>query len=846
MEEENPYFSVSTEALLPTPASCRSSRTPSPSGIHMAPSRPALRRDNITRNGRPEGKELRWTNPVGDASENPQDILPDSAEDGRPRAPQIPPAVHLSFDTPTYNGESADDHNVQRKFERRLTGFPSDVDEEPLRQTSSEQRKSRELHFAYERAQKLASRLRMPSFARKARPMKSKDDGGGSGDAFIPVDLNEKDDSLNEPTHPMNSSPSSITEAHNIVRRLSRHRLDPLTHNRPIDLPSGQVTPYGERDPNNYVEPRSHYRGSILFNLLKLYHNGEQEGREESQQLSSSSLPLHHSPQQSISIPSTPRTKSKWYDKSKNLSSSSLSTLLPDAQSRRSSVDHGLKHSRSSSMLASAAKKLLPRPRLEDEIRISVHIAETISRQRYLMKLCQALMKYGAPTHRLEEYMCMTARVLEIDAQFLYVPGCMFFSFGDSATHTTELKLLKYPPGLDLGRLADVHEIYKEVVHDVIGVEEAIQTLDEINRRKDKYNKWWLIFFYGCASACVGPFAFEAGALDMPIAFLLGCILGALKYLVVPRSPLYSNVFELTAAMVTSFLARAFGSIRADSGESRRLFCFPALAQSSIALILPGYMVLCSSLELQSRNMLAGSVRLVYSIIYSLVLGFGMMLGTSFYGSMDPYATSAYACRGAARFGNINEYARKFPSVILFTLCLVMINQAKWKQAPVMIIISFAGYVVNFFSVKRFANNTQIASVLGAFVIGVMGNLYSRLRHGLAAAAILPAIFVQVPSGLAASGSLLSSLAFANEINRNKTATHNADKNSLDPILPVNLTETSKGLPQLLGANKMYGNVVFDLAYGMVQVSIAITVGLFLAALVVYPLGKRRSGLFSF
>ncbi|KMU82139.1 hypothetical protein CISG_09575 [Coccidioides immitis RMSCC 3703] len=471
MEEENPYFAVSTEALLPTPASCRSSQTPSPSGIHMAPSRPALRRDNITRNGRPEGKELRWTNPVGDASENPQDILPDSAEDCRPRAPQIPPAVHLSFDTPTYNGESAEDHN--------------------------------------------------------------------------------------------------------------------------------------------------------------LYHNAEQEGREESQQLSSSSLPLHHSPQQSISIPSTPRTKSKWYDKSKNLSSSSLSTLLPDAQSRRSSVDHGLKHSRSSSMLASAAKKLLPRPRLEDEIRISVHIAETISRQRYLMKLCQALMKYGAPTHRLEEYMCMTARVLEIDAQFLYVPGCMFFSFGDSATHTTELKLLKYPPGLDLGRLADVHEIYKEVVHDVIGVEEAIQTLDEINRRKDKYNKWWLIFFYGCASACVGPFAFEAGALDIPIAFLLGCILGALKYLVVPRSPLYSNVFELTAAMVTSFLARAFGSIRADSGESRSLFCFPALAQSSIALILPGYMVLCSSLELQSRNMLAGSVRLVYSIIYSLVLGFGMMLGVA-------------------------------------------------------------------------------------------------------------------------------------------------------------------------------------------------------------------------
>jgi hypothetical protein len=32
--------------------------------------------------------------------------------------------------------------------------------------------------------------------------------------------------------------------------------------------------------------------------------------------------------------------------------------------------------------------------------------------------------------------------------------------------------------GIDLGKLADVHEIYKEVIHDVIGVEEAIQRLD--------------------------------------------------------------------------------------------------------------------------------------------------------------------------------------------------------------------------------------------------------------------------------------------------------------------------------------------------------------------------------
>ena len=148
----------------------------------------------------------------------------------------------------------------------------------------------------------------------------------------------------------------------------------------------------------------------------------------------------------------------------------------------------------------------MSRPKLEDEIRITVHIAETLSRQKYLLKLCRALMSYGAPTHRLEEYMKMSARVLEIDGQFLYIPGCMIISFDDASTHTTEVKLVKSPQGVNLGKLKDVHEIYKEVVHDVIGVEEATQRLDDIIRAKNKHNKWLLVIVYGLASAAVAPF----------------------------------------------------------------------------------------------------------------------------------------------------------------------------------------------------------------------------------------------------------------------------------------------------------------------------------------------------
>ncbi|PYH49742.1 threonine/serine exporter family protein [Aspergillus saccharolyticus JOP 1030-1] len=515
----------------------------------------------------------------------------------------------------------------------------------------------------------------------------------------------------------------------------------------------------------------------------------------------------------------TPRKgKPRWYKKQPNISSSTLvgagshsgastpiSDQLLDVASRRRD-----KHSRRRSF------------RLEDEIQVTLRIAEIIARQRYIMQLCKALMMFGAPTHRLEEYMLMTSKVLEIDSQYLYVPGCMIMSFDDPSTRTTEVKLVRVVQGVNLGRLSDTHNVYKNVIHDVIGIEEATGELEELMTKKPRFNKWIIVFVYGLATAMVGPFAFDARPIDMPIIFFNGCLLGVMQHVIAPRSVLYNNVFEVTAAVLTSFIARAFGSIHRTHG-SGRLFCFSAIAQSSIALILPGYTVLCSSLELQSHQIVAGSIRMVYAIIYSLFLGYGVTVGTTIYGLIDTNATSRLSCPSTGAFKN--PYLQRFPFVALFSLCLLVVNQGKWKQAPVMTTIAIAGYVTNYFVSARLGNNSQVANTVGAFVVGVIGNLYSRLWHGHAAAAVLPAIFVLVPSGLAATGSLITGVDTADQIRSNVTKNHTSDSS----------TSSSQ--------NSMSANI---LGFGMIQVAIGITVGLFVAALVVYPFGKRRSGLFSF
>ncbi|KAH8173576.1 threonine/serine exporter domain-containing protein [Sarocladium implicatum] len=644
-------------------------------------------------------------------------------------------------------------------------------------------------------------------------------------------------------------------------------------------IPSGASTPVMryEDQYDDYVPRPERYRGNVLASLLKLYHDkgGMESGR--STPTSSPGSPVM-SP---VNSPPTSRSSSPM-GKARHRRSSSFFSYKSGSTSTLS-VNELMKSSAmfaapgSGKQISESVRDKFPQGRKsrskKDHAKITVHIAGIIFRHRYLMKLCRALMMYGAPTHRLEEYMSMTARVLEIEGQFLYIPSCMIISFDDMSTHTTEIKIVRVPHGIDFGRLCDVHDIYKDVVHDKLGVEEASRRLDEVMARKPKYPVWLRVFFYGIASVCVAPFAFEGRFIDLGPAFILGCILGVLQLVFAPSNELYAHVFEVTAAIATSFLSRFFGSLMGGD-----LFCFSALAQSSIALILPGYLVLTGSLELQSHNIVAGSVRMVYAMIYTLFLGYGITIGASLYGMMDSNASSDTHCKEPL---HRNWYFLFVPG---FTVCLALVNQAKIKQLPAMVIIALAAWCVNTYSKAYYDGQGQISNMLGALTVGILANLYSRLgRHfsnawldilefwefrvrprisrvtgsqsekwpvqddpesrpgspvpgdkskrpgrktgySLAAAAMLPAIFVQVPSGLAAGGSLLAGVQSANQLTGNSTVDAGS---SSDPT-----------------AN--FDGTTFTVLASVIQVAIGISVGLFMSALIVYPLGKRRSGLFSF
>ncbi|KNF03191.1 hypothetical protein PSTG_03778 [Puccinia striiformis f. sp. tritici PST-78] len=378
-------------------------------------------------------------------------------------------------------------------------------------------------------------------------------------------------------------------------------------------------------------------------------------------------------------------------------------------------------------------------------------------------------------SHRLESQLNVTARVLEIDAQFVHLPSIVIATFGDADTRTSETHFVKATVGIDLGQLHRVHHVYKLVVYDHTWVGEGSAALHKI----------------------------------------------------LNESPLYS-IFAMSP--------------------------FPLL---EVVLILPGYVILCSSLELASKNLIAGSVKMVYAVIYSLFLGFGISKGSDFYYLLDPKArhiTQMHSpapvytlsgsfvgmngtipgmngmftfsnatgtsptgkgelhqgriqCHREPSWGWWRQPASPYWSILLvpmfsFFLSLWNLKPIWTKQMPVMVIISCIGWVCNYFAKKLIFDRSDSVSFFGAFMIGLLGNMYSRLFKGTAFTSMVTGVLFLVPSGITAAGGLAMTY----------------HSNSGDSY--------SNGL--IIG-------------FRMVQVAIGITVGLFFSSFFVYSFGRGKS-----
>ena len=161
----------------------------------------------------------------------------------------------------------------------------------------------------------------------------------------------------------------------------------------------------------------------------------------------------------------------------------------------------------------------------------------------------------------------------------------------------------------------------------------------------------------------------------------------------------------------------------------------------------------------------SGAVKLIKALFNTLLLSFGLEVGTDLVFVLFPQSTMVadsgspeYIKAGCYRPPGSPWYYQRFPwysmfaIVPLFAVARSIANKhpwRKWRDLVVAIVITISAYTVNKTANRFLMGQTAVLpSLIGAFTVGFLGNIYSRLFHSSAFTATVSGVMILVPVGV--------------------------------------------------------------------------------------------------
>ncbi|KAJ2157534.1 pheromone-regulated protein prm10, partial [Coemansia sp. RSA 552] len=422
------------------------------------------------------------------------------------------------------------------------------------------------------------------------------------------------------------------------------------------------------------------------------------------------------------------------------------------------------------------------------ELRNVLHAIDLLLlHQRFLVLISKALMAYGSPLHHLENNIMRTARLLDLEVSASAMPGLVLLSFEDLLTHTSETKIIRCASGWDMHRLDQTNRLLRRVIYSKTEVKEAISELEGIITAPPIYAWYWQVLNWGVISWSLCLLCFGGSWGDSGIALALGLLAGMMS-LAAGKLSGYTNFFEASVALVSGLLGAALG----------RWSCFGATALSGTVVLLPGLVMTTGVIELASRHMVAGTVRIFYALLLTFVIAYGLLIGVEIFNKLagnqllDGALLEPSQCKALTKW----SWFGTFPIAITSISVLVNIH---WRHWPSVTVIAGISYGV-FWLFKFYLELEELAPVVASFVLGLMANMWSKLTGQIAYMVLLPGEMFLVPGSVGVRG--------FSSILRKEDSAHGA-----------------------------------SLAMQMITTCLSIMIGLFASSFLVYPRGKRNSAL---
>jgi uncharacterized membrane protein YjjP (DUF1212 family) len=350
-------------------------------------------------------------------------------------------------------------------------------------------------------------------------------------------------------------------------------------------------------------------------------------------------------------------------------------------------------------------------------------------RTAFVLRMAEALHRYGHPAHRLEEALAATSHKLGLEAQFFSTPTSIFASFGPVEGQHTHLIRMD-PGGADLGRLAKVDRIALRVIRGELTPAEGAGALDVLDSESSPYGRTVTLIAFAIASAGAARF-FGGGLPEVLAAGLAGISTGVLAFLVGSREHLV-RLFEPGAAFIATVLITLLSLMWTPISVS-------VAVMGGLIILVPGLALTVAMTELASQHLVSGTARLSQAMLIFLTIIFGVAAGGRLVTLVIGGTHEAVIPVGLPGW---TEWA----ALALAPISFAVLFQVERRDIPWVMVTGWLAYGSSTLGNAWF--DPELAAFIGALTVGVASNLYALVLDRPAQVTLVPGVLLLVPGSL--------------------------------------------------------------------------------------------------
>lgn len=346
----------------------------------------------------------------------------------------------------------------------------------------------------------------------------------------------------------------------------------------------------------------------------------------------------------------------------------------------------------------------------------------------FIMLLARSLHRCGAAAHHLERALMTASSKLGLDGQFLALPTGILGTISSGEKHHSFV-LRDHPGPIDLSRLARLDNAADHVIDGRQSLAVGMQTLQAIRERKEDYPPALRMLAYALASGGMVT-SLQGSWTDLIIAFLIGLIVGAIDAFGLHREAL-DRLFGALASFIAT--AGAIGLAAVIPGISPDIVIL-----SSIIVLIPGLALVVSFVELSTKNLIAGTTRLMGAFGELLKIVFTIALAKKVLANWTPHSA------GAAAYA-LPEWSSFF-GVIALAIGFIILFRVRPKHFLSAFFVSISSYAIAKFGGIELG--TELAFFVAGAWVAIISNVLARALKRPGLITLLPGIILIVPGSI--------------------------------------------------------------------------------------------------